>query len=75
MMLKDRKAGRLIAGVLMGAAMLGVTAAGGCGSTSKVESNSATVGQELQDLDTARNKGLLTEDEYNKQREEILKRK
>ena len=74
-MLKDRKTGRLIAGVLTGAAMLGVIAVSGCGSTAKVESNSTTVGQELEDLDSARNKGLLTEDEYNKQREEILKRK
>jgi hypothetical protein len=46
----------------------------GCGST-KVQANTTTVGQELQDLDEARNKGLLTEDEYNKKREDILKRK
>lgn len=47
----------------------------GCGSTSKVENRSTTTGQELQDLDAARNKGLITEDEYNKKRDEILKRK
>ncbi len=73
-MSKDRKTGRLIAGVLTGVAMLGVTAAGGCGGQ-KVETRSTTTGQELQDLDDARNKGLLTEDEYNKKREDILKRK
>lgn len=49
--------------------------AGGCGSSAKVEARSTTVGQELQDLDDARNKGLLTEDEYNKKRQEIMKRK
>lgn len=47
----------------------------GCSSTAKVETRSTTVGQELQDLDNARNKGLLTEDEYNKKRSEIMKRK
>ena len=48
--------------------------ASGCGSN-KIEANTTTVGQELQDLDEARNKGLLTEDEYNKKREDILKRR
>lgn len=54
-----------------------VAAAGlsGCGSTSNVESRSTTVGQELQDLEEARNKGLLTEDDYQRQRETILDRK
>ncbi len=49
--------------------------AGGCGSSQKVEARTTTVGQELQDLDDARNKGLLTEDEYNSKRQEIMKRK
>lgn len=47
----------------------------GCGSSAAVEARSTTVGQELQDLDAARNKGLLTEEEYNRKRAEILKRK
>lgn len=46
-----------------------------CSSNAKVEARTTTVGQELQDLETARNKGLLTEDEYEKQRAEIMKRK
>jgi len=37
----------------------------GCSSTAT--SNSTTVGEELQDLEDARNKGLLTESEYQKQ--------
>ena len=40
----------------------------GCGSKTKVESL-ASVGQELQDLEDARNKGLITESEYNKHRQ------
>jgi hypothetical protein len=65
--------------ILAAASLLGAVACGGlllagCGSSAKVESRS-TVGQELQDLETARSKGLLTEDEYQKQREAILKRK
>jgi uncharacterized membrane protein len=33
-----------------------------------------TVGQELSDLDAAYKSGLLTEDEYNKKRKDILKK-
>jgi outer membrane murein-binding lipoprotein Lpp len=57
------------------AAIVTGSALAGCSSSSKVENRSTTTGQELQDLDAARNKGLITEDEYNKKREEILKRK
>lgn len=48
---------------------------GGCGGSTKVEANTTTVGQELQDLEDARNKGLLTEDEYHDKRAEIMKKK
>jgi hypothetical protein len=61
------------AGLVAAALALGLTGCGG--SSQKVEARSTTVGQELQDLDDARNKGLLTEDEYNKKRSEIMKRK
>ena len=61
------------------AAGLGLMVAGctisGCSSSAAVETRSTTVGQELQDLDSARNKGLLTEEEYTRKRAEILKRK
>jgi hypothetical protein len=60
----------------LAAAMLGVLLlTGGCGGTTKVETRTTTVGQELQDLENARNKGLVTEAEYSKKREEIMKRK
>jgi hypothetical protein len=46
-----------------------------CGSSAKVDARSTTIGQELKDLEDARNKGLLTEEEYNRAREAIVKRK
>lgn len=46
-----------------------------CSSESKVEARTTTVGKELQDLDDARNKGLMTEEEYQKKRAEIMKSK
>lgn len=51
------------------------SALSGCGSSTKVEARTTTVGQELQDLEDARNKGLLTEDEYAKKRSQIMKKK
>ena len=45
------------------------------GCSSSVEVDATTVGQELQDLEDARDKGLITEAEYNKQRQDILNRK
>ena len=60
--------------LLVCAALLVAAAPGACGST-KVENRGTTVGQELKDLDDARNKGLLTEEEYHKQREQIMKRR
>lgn len=57
--------------------LLVVTAAatlGACGSSNNVDARSTTVGQELQDLEDARSKGLLTEDEYQRKRRDILER-
>lgn len=46
---------------------------GACGgSSAKVENRTTTVGQELQDLDAARDKGLLTESEYQQKRKQIM---
>ena len=64
-----------VAGLFLGLATAVTASLGGCGSSTKVEARTTTVGQELEDLDNARNKGLLTEDEYNTKRKEIMKRK
>lgn len=62
--------------VMVSLACVGMAAGlGGCGSHSNVEAHTTTVGQELQDLDAARDKGLLTEEEYQAKRKEIMKRK
>jgi len=47
----------------------------GCGSSAKVETAPVSVGQHLQDLEKARNDGLLTEAEYQQQRKKILEGK
>ncbi len=48
----------------------------GCRSrnSTTVEATSTTVGQELADLEKARNDGLMTEKEYQAQRKAILER-
>jgi hypothetical protein len=58
-------------------AAVATPALSGCGSSQKttVEAKSTTAGKELQDLEDARSKGLITESEYKKQRERILKGK
>jgi outer membrane murein-binding lipoprotein Lpp len=68
----NRMSKRLCTGLILGVLALGVA---GCGSSAKVEANSTSVGQELQDLEEARDKGLITESEYQKQRNRILNRK
>lgn len=51
---------------------LGLTACGGGGA--KVEASTTTLGQELIDLDESYKKGLISEKEYKKARENILER-
>ena len=47
----------------------------GCGGGgAKIDARTTTLGQELQDLEDARQKDLLTEKEYQKKRKEIMKR-
>ncbi len=55
--------------------LAGAAALPGCGSSSKVEARTTTVGQELEDLEDARDRGLITEGEYQKQRKKILEGK
>jgi hypothetical protein len=48
----------------------------GCGSPkTTVQSTGVTIGQELQDLDAAREKGLISKKEYEQKRKDILRRK
>lgn len=50
---------------------LAMSACGGGGATTKVEAK-GTQGQQLLDLKEAYDKGVITEKEYNKTREQIL---
>lgn len=74
-MSRQERPRHLVAPMIIGVAIAIGAFTGGCGSSTKVENRTTTTGQELQDLEDARNKGLLTEDEYNKKRAEIMKRK
>ena len=51
-----------------------LSACGGGGAKVSTQTTTTTVGQELQDLDEAYAKGLISEGEYNKQREKVLER-
>ena len=57
-------------------ALLFILTLAGCGGGPRLsnEVQSTTKGQELLDLNEARQKGLITEKEYKKQKKKILKR-
>jgi len=60
---------------LLTATMLSTLLLTGCGGGgAKVTSINATMGQELQDLEEAKGKGLIDDKEYEKQRKAIMKR-
>lgn len=52
---------------------LGLTACGGGGATTEVSTSTQTLGQELIDLQKAYEAGVMTESEYNKTRERLIK--
>lgn len=54
----------------------GAVAVAGCGgSSASVSTRSTTTGQELKDLKEAYDQGLMTKQEYDREREKIRKRK
>lgn len=66
--------GSLIVLVICSVLMGGLFA--GCGGgEANIRATETTIGKELLDLQQAYEKGIITEKEYNKAKEEILKRK
>ena len=54
--------------------VLGIASCGGGGAEVTSTVSGATLGQELQDLEEARQQGLITQDEYEDKREAIMER-
>jgi hypothetical protein len=65
----------LLLGAVLGLGSLGLLT--GCGSTKTVvaPSRSTTLGQELQDLDEARQSGVISQKEYDRARKRLLEGK
>ena len=61
----------VIFSIVMGGLFAGC---GGGGARVQATTSSATLGQELEDLQAAYEKGIITEKEYNKAKKEILKK-
>ncbi len=53
---------------------LSLTACGGGGADIQTTTHNTTMGQELMDLDASYKKGILTEKEYNRAKENIMDR-
>jgi hypothetical protein len=66
----------LLAFLLMVSAMACGCLGGGSGGEAKVQSTTrtTTLGQELQDLDAAHKKGIISDEEYEKKKSELLER-
>ena len=66
----------LLAFLLMVSATACGCLGGGSGGEAKVQSTTrtTTLGQELQDLDAAHKKGIISDEEYEKKKSELLER-
>jgi hypothetical protein len=53
---------------------LSLSACGGGGAKSNIQTSNSTIGQELMDLDESYKKGLISEKEYNAAKKQILQR-
>jgi len=59
--------------VLTSATLVGFIGCGGGGATFQASSNK-TLGQELQDLDASYQKGILTQDQYETAKKNLIKK-
>lgn len=60
--------------ILLTLLVLSLTGCGGGGADVKTTTHSTTMGQELMDLNESYKKGILTEKEYKKAKENIMER-
>jgi hypothetical protein len=65
---------RIIAIVMMVSVCGGMLGCGGGGADVKQTTTTTTLGKELQDLDDAYKKGLLSEKEYKEARKNLMKK-
>lgn len=68
------KQSSILLAITLAFSLLVLQGCGGGGAKVNSTVTTTTMGQELQDLETTYNKGLLTEEEYKKARKAILKR-
>ena len=60
---------------LLGAILIANLVAGGCVSSSRVtNAPTESVGQQLIDLDKAYKEGIITEDQYNRLKNQVIKK-
>lgn len=65
----------LIAGALIITFAAGISGCGGGGAKVKSENYSTTLGQELQDLEAAYKKGIITEKQYNEAKKALIEKR
>ncbi len=63
-----------VVGLVLFTILVGGLAVGCGGGGAQVQQSNATLGQELQDLQAAYEKGAITEREYEKAKKELLKK-
>jgi len=65
---------RLLALGALVSILLALPILAGCRSSSKVETNSVSLGQQLQDLDKAHQSGTINDKEYEKLKKSLIKK-
>ncbi len=67
---------RLLRALCVGVIIALVSGAAGCGGGgARVSADSTTLGQELQDLKTAYEKGIISEKDYNEAKKKLIEKR
>jgi hypothetical protein len=70
--MKSLRVCMLIIWILFGAGFAGC---GGGGAKTDVQTNTTTLGKELQDLQNAYDKGIITKEQYEQSKEKLIKQR